>query len=87
MTVYADISFFINFLFDAEIIALLCKVFSRRVPKLRAFFASALGGLTGIFVFIPYLEFFARTFWCYVIPIFIVFVVFSPKNLKNFFEL
>ncbi|MBR5808710.1 MAG: sigma-E processing peptidase SpoIIGA, partial [Clostridia bacterium] len=53
VTVYADVSFFINFTFDAEILLLLCKVYSKKAPMLRLILASCLGGLLGVLAFIP----------------------------------
>lgn len=86
MTVYADVSFFINFLFDAEILFLLCKVYSKKVPILRLFLASSLGGILGVFAFIPYLEIFARPPARFIIPIFMVCIVFLPLKMKAFFS-
>lgn len=86
MTVYADVSFFINFLFDAEILFLLCKVYSKKVPILRLFFASCLGGISGVFAFIPYLEIFVRPPARFIIPIFMICIVFLPLKPKAFFS-
>ncbi len=84
VTVYADVSFFINFTFDAEILFLLCKVYSKKVPTIRLFLASCLGGLLGVFAFIPYLEIFARPPARFIIPIFMICMVFMPLGSKGF---
>ena len=86
MTVYADVSFLINFAFDAEILLLLCKVYSKKVPKLRLFLASFLGGLLGVFAFIPYFEILARPPARFIIPIFMIYIVFAPFCVKDFFS-
>ncbi len=86
MTVYADVSFFINFAFDAEILFLLCKVYSKKVPVLRLLFASASGGLLGVFAFIPYLEIMARSPARFFVPIFMIYLVFMPLGIKAFFS-
>lgn len=84
MTVYADTSFFINFAFDAEILILLCKIYSKKVPKLRLFVSALLGGLAGVFVFIPYLEILTRPPARFILPILMVYIVFFPISLKGF---
>lgn len=86
MTVYADVSFLINFAFDAEILLLLCKVYSKKIPKLRLFLSACIGGLLGVFAFIPYLEIIARPPARFIIPIFMVFIVFMPLEWKTFFS-
>ncbi len=86
MTVYADVSFFINFLFDAEILFLLCKVYSKKIPALRLIIASFMGGILSVFAFIPYLEIFARPPARFIIPIFMVCIVFMPLKTKAFFS-
>ena len=86
VTVYADVSFFINFTFDAEILFLLCKVYSKKVPVLRLFVASFIGGLLGVFAFIPYLEIMAIPPARFIIPIFMIYMVFMPVGTKAFFS-
>lgn len=86
VTVYADVSFFINFTFDAEILLLLCKVYSKKVPALRLILASCLGGLLGVFAFIPYFEIMARPPARFIIPIFMICMVFLPIGRKAFFS-
>lgn len=86
MTVYADVSFFINFLFDAEILVLLCKVYSKKLPILRVIIASFLGGISGVFAFIPYLEILVRPPARFIIPIFMISIVFNPLKRKAFFS-
>ena len=84
MTVYADVSFFINFAFDAEILFLLCKLYFKKVPFVRLFLASCLGGLSGVFAFMPYFEIMTRPPARFIIPIFAVVIVFFPLGRKAF---
>lgn len=86
MTVYADISFFINFLFDAEILILLCKIYSHKIPKIKLILAALMGGLLGVFVFVPYLEILSRPPMRCIIPLFMVYIVFRPTNFKELFD-
>ena len=84
MTLYADICFFINFAFDAEILILLCKIYSKKIPKLRLLFASLAGGLFSVFAFVPYFEILSRPPARFIIPAFLVCIVFMPINFKGF---
>ena len=84
MTVYADVCFFINFAFDAEILVLLCKIYSKKVPKLRTALVSLLGGIFGVFPFIPYFEMLSRMPARFIIPAFMVYIVLIPKSFKGF---
>lgn len=84
MTLYADVCFFINFAFDAEILVLLCRIYSKKVPKLRLMIASLVGGLVSVFPFIPYFEILSRPPARFIIPVFMVGMVFAPINFKAF---
>lgn len=86
MTVYADVAFFINFAFDAEILLLLCKIYWKKAPILKIILASCLGGLLGVFAFIPYLEILARTPARVIMPVFMVYIVFYPFERRAFFS-
>lgn len=86
VTVYADVSFFINFAFDAEILLLLCKVYSKKVPIIKLLLASFIGGLLGVFAFIPYAEIVTRPPARFIIPIFMICIVFMPLGQKAFFS-
>ena len=85
MTVYADVLFFINFIFDAEILILLCKLYSKKVPPIRLLASAIFGGIVSVFTFIPYLEIFARMPSGFIVPIIMVYTVFYPVNLRGFF--
>lgn len=54
MTVYADLLFFVNFLFDAEILLILLKLSSRKIPIVRLVLSACMGGVQSIFAFVPY---------------------------------
>lgn len=87
MTIYADLSFLINTLFDAEILFILCKVHSKKAHKFKIFLASLFGGIFGVFVFIPYLEVLARFPARFIIPAFMVYIAFKPFGRKQFFSI
>lgn len=84
MTAYIDVSFFVNFAFDAELLMILCKVYSKKISPARLFASAALGGLVGVFVFVPYLEILARYPARFIMPIFMVYIVFAPCPFKDF---
>lgn len=78
MTVYADILFLINFAFDAEILAILCKVYSKKIPPARFLLSACLGGLAGVFVFIPYFKILSLPPARIILPIIMTALVFLP---------
>lgn len=78
MTVYADILFLINFAFDAEILAILCKVYSKKIPPLRFLLSACMGGLAGVFVFIPYFKILSLPPARLILPIIMTALVFLP---------
>ena len=84
MTVYADVLFLINFKFDTEILIILCKIYSKKVPKIRLIASSVLGGMISVFAFVPYLEIFARMPSGFIVPIIMVYTVFYPVKTKDF---
>lgn len=84
MTVYVDILFLTNFTFDAQILILLCKIYSKKVSVLRIILSSCIGGLVGVFAVLPYFEIFSRPVFRYVLPIFFIYYIFYPINLKGF---
>lgn len=78
MTVYADILFLINFIFDAEILVLLCKIYSKKVPVLRVLLSATVGGLFGVFAFVPYFGILAGPPARVVMPFIMTALVFLP---------
>ena len=78
MTVYADILFLMNFLFDAEILVLLCKIYSKKVQLSRVLLSAAVGGLFGVFAFIPYFRILAGPPARVVLPVVMTALVFLP---------
>lgn len=78
MTVYADILFLINFAFDAEILAILCKIYSKKIPPFRFLLSACLGGFAGVFAFIPYFEILSRPPARFILPIIMTALVFLP---------
>ncbi len=83
MTVYADVIFFVNFAFDAEILLILLKIFSKKIPPVRFLLSTCLGGVQGIFVFIPYFRMLCTPPARFIMPFVIVSAVFMPCEKKE----
>ena len=84
MTVYADVLFLINFLFDAELLYVLCKVYSKKAPKFRILLSATLGGLAGVFAFTPFFGILLLPPAKIVCPAVLVAIVFLPCRKKVF---
>lgn len=78
MTVYADVLFIINFIFDAEILMILLRLYSKKIPALRLLLSTCIGGLQGIFVFIPYFRILCSPPARFLVPFVMVCIVFLP---------
>ncbi len=83
MTVYADIVFLINFAFDAEILLILLKLYSKKIPYVRFLLSTCIGGLQGVFVFIPYFRMLCTPPARFLIPLLMVSAVFLPCKVKE----
>lgn len=86
MSVYLDIAFLINFLFDTEIILLTLLVTSKKIMPYRIVLAGFLGGLEGVFVFFPYFEILLIPPISFLISFLLVFISVYPSKLKELFE-
>ena len=83
MTVYADVIFFVNFAFDAEIFLILLRLYSKRIPPVRFLLSTCIGGLQGIFVFIPYFRMLCSPPARFLMPLIMVTIVFMPCTKKE----
>ena len=54
MSVYLDLAFFLNFIFDLELIILTHLICSKKIHTLRVLISAFLGGMQGVLVFFPY---------------------------------
>ena len=87
MTVYIDSAFFVNACFDAEILGILLKLYSKKISPARFIFCALFGGLSGILVFIPYFNMPGIPFLRYTVPLIIVYIAFSPCKIKELLPL
>lgn len=86
MTVYADIIFLLNMAFDAEILVILLKLYSKKIPVFRLLLSTCIGGMQGIFVFIPYFKIFCSPPARLFMPLFMTMAVFLPCRRRELLE-
>ncbi|MBR4173466.1 MAG: sigma-E processing peptidase SpoIIGA [Clostridia bacterium] len=87
MSVYLDVAFLINFLFDAEIIILTLKIASKKIAYLRVVFAAFVGGMAGVFVFFPYFRILALPPISFSVLALMLYIAGNLKSKKDFFEI
>lgn len=83
MTVYVDVLFFINFAFNLEILVILLKIYSKTIPKARLLFSAILGGMQGVFTFVPYFRILSLPPVFVIFPLVMVMAVFLPCSRKE----
>lgn len=81
MTVYADVLFMLNFVFDLEILIILLRLYSKKVPPVRLLLSTCIGGMQGIFVFIPYFRILCSPPARFLMPLLLVAAVFVPCKI------
>lgn len=54
MTVYVDALFLMNFIFDAQLLFILCKIYSKKASAAKILLSAVSGGLMGVLAFVPY---------------------------------
>ena len=86
MRVYLDIAFFVNFIFDAEILFLMLTITSKKITYKRLIFAALLGGLQGVFVFFPYFRILSLPPVSFLVSLLMVFIAAKPSTKREFFE-
>ena len=86
MSVYLDVAFFINFMFDAQIILLTLTVISKKIVYPRIIFSAFLGGLQGVLVFFPYFRILSLPPVSFLVSLLMVFTAVNPNSLKELFE-
>ena len=86
MTIYADVLFLMNFLFDAELLFLLCKIYSKKASVFRILLSAAVGGGSGVLVFIPFFEILSYPPAKVVIPAIMTAIVFYPGKIKTYLD-
>ncbi|MDD6214553.1 MAG: sigma-E processing peptidase SpoIIGA [Firmicutes bacterium] len=86
MTVYPDVLFFINFVYDAEIMLVILKLFSKKIPLLRLVLSICLGGLWSTCVFVPYFRLLYLPPMRLLVPLAMTAVVFFPCEKSELFK-
>lgn len=83
MVIYADVVFFVNFMFDAVLLFALYKFQSRKIRPFRLLAAAFLGGGLGVAVLIPYLQPFLSAATRFVLPFVMSAICFLPCSFKT----
>lgn len=86
MTVYTDILFLTNFVMDYLIISVCTTIVPSKTKHIRKISAALLGGLYGMFIFIPDLEFIYSVFSVFLFSAAIAAILFLPCKLKDYFR-
>lgn len=85
MSVYLDLAFFLNFLFDGELIILSHLICSKKVRPFRVLLAAFLGGVEGVFVFFPYFGILSLPPVSILVSLLITAAAISPCRKRDFF--
>lgn len=86
LSVYVDVAFLVNFLFDAEIIFLTLTVTSKKINFLRIVLSAFLGGLYGVLVFFPYFRILSKPPISFLILLVIIYTALKPSSVRELFE-
>ena len=86
LTVYTDILFLTNFVMDYLIISVCTTIVPSKTKHIRKISAALLGGLYGMFIFIPDLEFIYSVFSVFLFSAAIAAILFLPCKLKDYFR-
>lgn len=78
MEIYADKIFFTNFIFDFGILITLLKISGQKIRILRLMLSACLGGVQGVFVFIPYFRILGTPPMRFILPLVMTAIVFMP---------
>jgi len=81
LSVYIDLVFLINFLFDAEILYILIKIYQKKLVVWRLILGSLMGGIQGVLFFIPYFRLLSVSPIGIILPVIFVLIVLHPLKI------
>lgn len=84
MSIYLDSAFFINFLFDLEIIIFAHFVCTKKICALRVFCSAFLGGMQGVLVFFPYFDILSLPPVSLIVSLLMTAICQSPGRIREF---
>ncbi len=87
MTVYLDILFFINFLMNFFVISICTAIAPGGSKAVRKILASVLGGIYGVGIFIPELDFLYSVLAVFLFSAGLVAIIFCPCKISEFFKI
>ncbi|MCR4719242.1 MAG: sigma-E processing peptidase SpoIIGA [Firmicutes bacterium] len=85
MSIYLDLAFFANFLFDAELVVMAHLICSKKIRPFRIFFAAFLGGVQGVLVFFPYFGILSLPPVSFLLSLLMVAAAICPCKKRDFF--
>ena len=84
MSVYLDLAFLANFLFDAELLCLAHFICSEKIRPFRIFLAAFMGGIEGVLVFFPFFGALLMPSVNFAISLLITAVALAPCKIRKF---
>ena len=84
MTVYVDILLAVNIFVNYFLLLASAKILRREIKRVRLFFASALGSLYSLIIFLPELPEAVTVFVNFAVSAVLTAIAFSPKTFKVF---
>ena len=84
MSVYLDLAFFANFLFDAQLLCLAYFICSEKIRPFRVILAAFMGGVQGVLVFFPFFGALSLPSVNFAISLLITLIAISPCKIKKF---
>ncbi len=83
MTIYADILFLINMVFDLEMLLIMLRLCSKKIHIFRLLLSACLGGMQGVFLFIPYFRVLCISPMRFLYPLLTVFIAAKPRGARE----
>ena len=84
MSVYLDLAFLANFLFDAELLCLTYFICSEKIRPFRIFLAAFMGGVEGVLVFFPFFRALSEPSVNFAMSLLIVLIAIAPCKIGKF---
>lgn len=86
LIVYADVLIFLNSLVDYFLLLAAAKILSKQVKTLRVVLASALGGISSLYIFLPKQSLLLELLYKTVVAFVLCSVCFENRNLKGYLK-
>lgn len=84
MSVYIDLAFLANFLFDAQLLCLASVICSEKIRPVRILLAAFMGGIEGVLVFFPFFVALSLPSVNFAVSLLIVAIAAAPCKIRKF---